>query len=87
MQKNKLINLNSSNMERNSVEVTTNHKWIWKIKYVYLYTGTMERKADKEGFDMEESKTNTPEIWFSTGRKMTVYAALEDTGCVWQIGS
>lgn len=30
---------------------------------------------------MEESKTNTPEIWFSAGRKMTVYAALEDTGC------
>lgn len=43
---------------------------------MYLYTRTTERKADKE-----ESKTNTPEIWFSAGRKMTVDAALEETGC------
>lgn len=30
---------------------------------------------------MEESKTSTLEIWFSVGRKMTVYAVLEETGC------
>lgn len=57
-------NMDSNNMEYYSIEVTSNHKWIWETKYACLYTGTKERKPHREASNKEAPKTNTEEIWF-----------------------